>query len=201
MHESSVGAVADTPDQALFHECIGKIARSRLMQCHALGEIIDAHAFPACDLRESPELRAGNRHSSAHLRIMPARRGIDQPQALKCPELREVPIRCLRTVSGAIPAPALQTRPARANTVCPGPLPGCGGRERLARSSCDAIRRHTREGRLCGSGQNPALSFRHACLRDHIGAHVNPPGAGALQRRAGGPTERLLGYSVCSDHT
>ena len=169
VNESSVRPVAHPPDQALPSQCLDQIAGGRLVQCHALRESVHAHAFPSGDLRESPHLRAGDGHRSAHLRIMPARRRVDQPQALKCVKLDEVPRGGLRFITGTgLVAAALgpQRCSARASTGCPASLRGRDGTEPPTRSACDPISRHTRKGRLYRSGRmaaRPAPSFRLAC--------------------------------------
>lgn len=116
MHESSVRSVAHPPDEALFNQAVGEIARGRLMQRHALGEIVDAYAFLSGNFRESPQLRAGDRHGPAHLRIVPAGGGVDQSQVLKRLKLGDVSLGDGRSITGLNAALRLPICPACTNT-------------------------------------------------------------------------------------
>lgn len=119
MHESPVRSVPNPPDEALFRQPISEIARGRLMQRHALGEIVHAHAFPSGNFRESPQLRAGDRHGPAHLRIVPPGGGVDQSQVLKRLKLGDVSLRGLRSITALNAALWLPICPACTNTGSP----------------------------------------------------------------------------------
>ena len=124
MHESSVRTVAHPPDETLFDQRVDEIARSSLMERHALSEIIDTHAFPSSNLRERPELRAGDRHRPAHQRVVPAGRGVNQSQALKRLKLSEISLGGLNSIAGLNVALRPPICPACANTSWPATLRG-----------------------------------------------------------------------------
>src|SRR5690348_8804763 len=126
MHETPVRSVAYPPNEALFHQSVGEIARSRLMQRHPLGEIIDAHALPPGDLGERPELRAGYGHGPAHLRVVPAGGGIDQAQALKRLKLGEISMGRLSSIAGLSAGLRPPICSATANTGWPASRGRCG---------------------------------------------------------------------------
>lgn len=126
MHESPVGSVAHPPDETLLDQCVGEIARGRLMQRHASRESVDAHALLAGNLRESPQLRAGDRYGPSHLRIVPSGGGVDEAQVLQRLKLSDVSPRARRSVTGLNATLRLPIGAARTNTGWPASLRGRG---------------------------------------------------------------------------